>query len=227
MKNRVSNEELKLLGNLQREGVPFDGEVLEDLKAASRGLSIYQTGSILENTVFDLNFGGSGYMISLVIANDADTVICPHEFRLEIPWHEPQFRWLEDPSRKSPREYTYSFPRRGPEGFERSVVLNHRLGRKGKLNPGGELDGLLLGVGQAPIPDEYSDRRGLLTRLSIFDERGNCYESDVELLVIRERQRKGGRAKEGLGRARTLSGKCVRQGIERICMVPVPTTSAY
>ena len=45
-------------------------------------------------------------------------------------------------------EYTYSFPEHGPAGFHRDVVLNHRLGRDGRLNPDGWLEGLLLGLGR-------------------------------------------------------------------------------
>jgi hypothetical protein len=185
MKNKISEEELKLFSQLRRGGIPLDEEVVEAMKAASRGLSMHQIGTINENTVFDLEFGMTGYLLSVAIYNDAKRIIRPREIHLEMAWPEPQFRWVEDPSRKIPKEFTYSFPPGGPEGFEREDVLNHRLGGKGRLCPGDCLDGFLLGVGQEPIPEVYRDRQIVQTRLSIFDEQGNRYESRMKLAVSR------------------------------------------
>jgi hypothetical protein len=188
MKNKTSEQEFLFFSQLRRGGIPLDEEVLEGMKAASCGLSIHDTGTIVDSAVFDLAFGGTGYMLSIAILNDANRIIRPREFRLAMVWDEPQFRWLEDPLRKVPRQFTYEFPSHGPVGFEREVVLNHRLGAKGRLNPGDCLDGFLLGVGQRPIPGAYSDRQILRTRLSVVDDRGDCYESRVKLLVRREEQ---------------------------------------
>lgn len=91
--------------------------------------------------------------------NESDRIILPMEYRLEIPWHEWQFRWLEKPWMKVPRESDYMFPSHGLCGHDPEDVLNHRLGNKGKLLPGDDLDGLLLGVGQTPIPEQYKDRQ--------------------------------------------------------------------
>jgi hypothetical protein len=178
--------DLEVLLDLQRGGVPFDKQVLEDLKTASRGFSIYQTGTSVDSSVFDLDFGGSGYMLNVVMCNDSSRIISAREFQLDIPWDGPNFRWLDDPFRKSPRQYEYSFPRHGPEGFDREAVLNHRLGKHGRLNPREQLEGLLLGVGQAPIPKKYSDRQCLVTRLYVLDDLGNRYQGIIKLGVSRE-----------------------------------------
>jgi len=150
LETKLTKDELKLMSKLRRKGIPLDGEVLLDLESRSRGPSIYQTGSAAENTVFDLDFGGSGYMLSLAIDNVSDRIIHLREFRLSVPWPEPEFKWLKDPFRKSPREFMYSFPPPRTAGFEREVVLNHCLGPYGRLNPGGALEGLLLGVAKHP-----------------------------------------------------------------------------
>lgn len=102
-----------------------------------------------------------------------------------------------------PREYLYLFPSDGLAGFEPEVVLNHRLGSKGKLFPGGDLDGLLLGVGREPIPEQYEDRQAVSMRLSIYEQRASPYILNLKFIVQREKQRSR-RAEESLrGVART------------------------
>jgi hypothetical protein len=183
MNKKLSDEELGALLDLERGGVPLDRGVLEDLKAASRGLSAYQTGTVLENTIFDLDSGGSGYILSIAICNDSERPIRLHEFGLRMLWHEPAFRWLDDPSRESPRESGYSFARPGPVGFERGIVLNHCVGSQ--LNPGDPLEGLLLGTGQAPIPEEYRDRQRLQMGLSISGSQGHSCATQLNFYVSR------------------------------------------
>ena len=192
MANKVSRDELKLMSELHRRGIPLDKDVLEDLESRSRGLSIYQTGPNVENTVFDLDSSGSGYMFGAALYNDSNRVIHLREFRLSIPWHEPQFTWLEDPLRKSPRDYAYSFPPHGPAGFGREVVLNHYVGRK--LNPAATIEGLLLGVGQARVPDEYLHGHSIFMSFVVFDGQGECYETKMRLQI--DRSGHGKRTKE-------------------------------
>jgi hypothetical protein len=168
-------------------GVPLDLELLDDLTAAPRRLSVFQTGSLVENTVFELDSGGSGYMLGVAIQNDSNRSVRLNEFRLELLWHDGQFRWLSDPFRASPRESNYSFPTPRSIEFPRGVVLNHRLGNAGKLNPGGSLEGLLLGAGEAPIPAEYHDRQTLKMRLFVFDSQSRCSALPFDLCVERRR----------------------------------------
>src|SRR5712692_4875446 len=186
MNNKVSEEELALVSQLRSRGIPLDGEVLEGMQSAGRGLSILQTGTIADTRIFDLDSGQMALMSLIAICNDSPRIVWMHEHRVEIPWWEPRFRWLEEPLRKVPREYTYSFSDPGPVGFERDVVLNHRLGRKGRLYPGDCLEGLLLGVGQEPIPSNYRHRQSLEMRVWVFDEKGNRFWGDITFLVARE-----------------------------------------
>jgi hypothetical protein len=69
---------------LQRAGIPLDKEIVDEIKAASRGLSVLQIGSLLENTVFELDSGGSGYIVSVAIYNDSNRRVRLSEFRLEL-----------------------------------------------------------------------------------------------------------------------------------------------
>jgi hypothetical protein len=188
MAKSLREEELLFFSELRTAGIPLDEEVLEATKAASRGLSLIQIGTSIESGTFDLIPGGTGYMLSVAICNDSNCDISLHDLRLKIPWSEPQFHWLEDPLHKVPREFVYSFPEGGPMGFDRDVVLNHRIDQQGKLYPGDCLEGLLLGVGQERAPVEYRDRQRVQTRLSVFDERGNRYDLHLNLLMSRGQQ---------------------------------------
>ncbi len=188
MNNKVSQEELVLLSQLRSRGIPLDEEVLEAMQAACRGLSIYETGVGPENTICDLIAGGMALMASVAICNDSPRNVCIREFRPDIPWFEPRFRWLPYPLGKVPRQYTYSLPDPWAAGFEPDDVLNHRVGRRGKLLPGDCIEGLLLGVGQEPMPSHYRDRQTLVMRLWVIDSRGNRFPADIKLLVDRGAQ---------------------------------------
>jgi hypothetical protein len=169
-------------------GIPLDDEVMEHLRASCRGLSVSQTGTLLENTIFDLEHGGTGYIVSIAIDNTSTKTVRIDQYRLEQPWPESGFHWLEDPRKMIPRENTYSFPQYGPEGLERECVLNHRIGRHGRLLPGDYIEGLLCGVGQACIPKEYYHRQRLPIRLSVFDGRGQETDLLMDIIVNREIQ---------------------------------------
>jgi hypothetical protein len=96
-----------------------------------------------------------------------------------------EFRWLDDSRRASPRKYTYSFRSSESLEFERHVVLNHCVGGAGQLNPEGSIEGLLLGIGQSPIPDEYRDRQLLPMRSLVLDRESRQFASHFKLYVSR------------------------------------------
>jgi hypothetical protein len=185
---KVSPDELLRMKQIIASGIPLDDAVMENLGASCRGLLVRQTGPFLENMIFDLKYGGTGYILSIAVDNDSTQPLRVEQYRLEQPWPESDFHWLEDPLRKTPRERTYSFPERGPEAFERECVLNHRVGRRGRLLPGDCIEGLLCGVGQARIPDEYHHNQSLSMRLSVLDGRGQKTELLVEFILNREEQ---------------------------------------
>lgn len=189
LRPRVTQEELDRLFGLRSQGIPLDGDVLREMEHACRGLYLYQTPNILETAVFDLPDGGTGFILGLGIDNESDRIIVVQEYRLTIPWHESEFRWLEKPWTKKPREYLYLFPSRELDGFEPEVVLNHRLGREGRILPGPYFEGYLIGMGREPIPAEYGDRQFVRMQLSIFDQRARHYELNMKFLVGRETRR--------------------------------------
>jgi hypothetical protein len=167
-------------------GIPLDDGIVGDLRTSSQGLSLYQTGTSVENELFDIALGGFGVLISISVANDSPGTIYIGQYRLELPWPESNFRWLEDPRKKVPRELSYSFPQYGPEGLERECVLNHRVGRQGRLLPGETIEGFLCGLGRACIPDEYQHRQDLSLRLSVFDGDGQFTCIIANVIVNRQ-----------------------------------------
>lgn len=194
---KITAKDLEHVSQLQDEGIPLDGEVLEEMRAADGGLELFQDPETIQTSIFDLDSGQTGYMLSIKIHNESQRSIQLKEPRLAILWREPDFHWLVDPLRKSPREYTYSLPDPAPVGFERDAVVNHRFGRRdSRLDPDGWLEGLLLGVGREPIPEEYHDRQRIKMVLSIFDGRDNRYELNVVFGVIRSKRPSRRLAKE-------------------------------
>jgi hypothetical protein len=194
----MTDEELRRLDELRRREIPLDAEVLRNMRAARKGLVIQQAGTIVENAVFESALGETGFMLSILIHNDSDRNTRLQGARLDIPWPVLNFRWLENPLRKIPREYTYSHPSYGPGGFDPEDVLNHRFNGRYKLIPDDWLDGLLLGAGQAPIPDQYVDRQKVPMRLTIFDGQGRPYALDVFLRMSRDRQPRRNQARKSL-----------------------------
>lgn len=187
---KVSEEQFQLFAQLRRGGIPLDESVMEEIKTARSGLVIYQSGNRVENCVFELESGATGFMMAIAMHSTCGRVLRPREAQLDILWPESNFCWLENPVSKVPREYTYSFPRCGPEGFDPEVVLNHRLGGSCRLCPGDPIEGLLLGIGQAPIPDRYLDRQSVRMKLTIFEGREG--RADVEVILGVDRRRKPG-----------------------------------
>jgi hypothetical protein len=186
----MSSEDLALVRQLRDAGIPLDGEVLEAAARTCSRLSVLQSPNFIETNVFDLESGGTGYMLSVVVHNDSDQIVRLQAFRLDIPWFENSFRWLQDPFRESPRQYTYSFPAPGPSGFERDIILNHRIGARGRIMPGDWVEGLLLGIGDEPMPGKYCDRQRVKMPFSVFDGKGKKYQLDAMFHVSRAKGKK-------------------------------------
>ena len=182
MNQKRREEELRRMEDLRRAGISLDAQVVEDLKNASQGLSIFQSGNPAEDQVFDLDRGGSGCTFGVAICNDSERIICLQQYQLLLPWDEPNFCWVKN----SRRDSSYSFPAGGPCGFDPEVVLNHRLGPRGRLNPRESVEGLLLGVGQANIPKEFYQGKAVPVTFTIFDQRGDEYTLELTLRVYRQ-----------------------------------------
>jgi len=182
MCENTSQADLILFPKLRGAGIPLDEELVLEMAAAGRGLSLYQ---VCLGRIFTLDCGATAYELGIGIRNDSSQPISPHACRMEMPWDEDRFAWLEPSSRRTQVGKIYSWPGEWPRGCPTGEVLNHRLRAKARLFPGDRLEGFLLGVGDAPIPFDYRDRQRVATRLSMFDGRGNRYEANVKFRVSR------------------------------------------
>lgn len=111
MRHNASIRNHKLLLELSRQGIALDGGALAQAK---NRLRIRQT--VAANEVFDLDDGGAGYIISVLIENLASEPIRVNELRLEVPWQEPFLQWLRLPRKSG---MGYSFP---PEGVRKNSM---------------------------------------------------------------------------------------------------------
>jgi hypothetical protein len=84
----------------------------------------------------------------------------------------------------------YSFPGLRTLSFERDAVLNHRLNGRSVLLPGDELEGLLMAIGEGPLPNEFHDRERFSTILSAYYGRWKRCDLQVDLMVSRQTKQK-------------------------------------
>jgi len=109
LKSQVDAERLAAARKIRAARIPIciaedDGTKHNDPVA---DLLVYQTGSMIESTLFDF-WGGTGVVIQLVI-----TINCPKfaitDFSLELPWRHA-VRWLFYEKEELPNRARFTFP---------------------------------------------------------------------------------------------------------------------
>jgi hypothetical protein len=172
-----------LIRHLNDGGCP----VLHDhgYEIAPTGLSIAKMPGTNFNRIFSLAQGGTGYEIELMLRNNAKRPIDVQGFQIRAPWGLPKVSLLPAPMKSSARYPHYCFPEPGPY-YEREFVLNRLFARrKSRLNPGEELEGVLVASSEEMIPVDVPHMARIIATLVIFDSRGNGFSAQVRLLVIR------------------------------------------
>ena len=157
------------------------GFLLEDAHPAPPRVLIAQVGGVFENSAFDAHRGyGTGYSLSLHIAVDR-AAFAIWEWKLDLPWEDPQFQWLPEPQGSVFPVNMYQVP--GCEGlkFPRDEVINHRR----VLRRGHGLDGLLLGFGFESIPNSYRHGASIDANLVLIDEMGRKFSTPVQFWANR------------------------------------------
>jgi hypothetical protein len=141
----------------RRGGHDFDEELLMEQQGELAGNCIVESDShficyILDVRVVSRLSGGPRIL----------------EPRLLLPWIDDRFEWLPDPAEKHPSGPLYAFPGKSPLEYPREIVLNHRIGRP--LSRGAVRQGLLLGLGWAPIPKAFRHGAEIDVTLSFIDQ---------------------------------------------------------
>jgi len=148
---------------------------------APPGLLISQVGGVVESSAFDLDSGyGTGYMLPLHVAVDLPAFGILG-WQLDLPWEDPQFQWLTDPSEYAFPDSMYQVPACPRLKYPRDEVINHRR----TLKRGHSLEGLLLGWGFESIPDSYHHGATIDASLVLIDELNRGFSTTVQLWADR------------------------------------------
>jgi hypothetical protein len=172
-----------LLRRLNDGGCP----VLRDhgYKISPAGLAIEKIPGMNFSTIFDLTHGGTGYAIELVLRNELDRPIDVQGYKIKTPWGMPKLSLLPPPKKSSAKYPHYSFPDPGPY-YDGDFVVNRIFARrKSRLNPGDEIEGVLVASSEEMIPLEIPHLALVTMTLSVFDTRRNSFSAQLRLHVDR------------------------------------------
>jgi hypothetical protein len=150
--NQTPEQWAGLVRRLNDGGCPVSAD--HGYKVAPLGLVIEKIPGMSFNSIFDLKQGGTGFAIELTLRNEANRPIDIVGYQIKTPWGIPPLSLVPAPKKSSERYPLYSFPEPGPF-FEGDWVLNrHFARRKSRLQPGVEVEGVLVASSEEPIPRE-------------------------------------------------------------------------
>lgn len=182
MKKMKQQDYVVLAQHIIDLGCPLD--LCAGYRDTPAGLKFEQLPTLGTNQLFDLDGGGTGFVMDLWMSSELNLPMRIRQVQIETPWGLRDIELLPDPAKRIRTYQYYDFPA-STLGFHRDVVVNDFLSGKCSLEPGGEVQGLLLAVDDGPIPDEYSDHGQAIVKVFIFDERGNRFASQFRLCVER------------------------------------------
>jgi hypothetical protein len=154
------------------------------------GLIIRQCGGLLENSVFDMRSGATGYAVSLGLTISKSSFALA-AFDLELPW-EAKLLFLEDPDERSKQDL-YEFP--NGDKYPRDVVINHYADIRRILRRGHSIEGFLLGSSFESIPDRYVHGTEIPAVVKVFDQFNACYRKGILLWADRSHKLSTGKRK--------------------------------
>ena len=186
---RENYNDATLLEELRYWGTPLDQEVVEKARAARQELKITQTGTCAENVIYTTP-SGVEIMASVAITNNSTEAKKLKVARLSAPWLDADFEWLKKPCLKELRKWGgYVLPAVGPCGFDLNEVLNHKFDCGFELQPGQQIEGLLLGAGRSSLPNDYCNREAVPLQLVVSIRRGQTFGAWLKPVVSRETRR--------------------------------------
>ena len=187
---KVRETRRKLAIKLRDGGVPLEIPEAE----WAQDLVLTQQGGVLQNSVFDLSYARTGFIIDLYILFNKSNIAIS-SFAIEVPWHDSSICWLEDPRKMEASCDCYRFPGTSLE-FSRAVVINHFADRCKTRAKGKSVEGLLLGVGSASMPSDTVHGTDIPAFVTATDQFGHVFSFDISLWADRS-------AAAGLNRSRT------------------------
>jgi hypothetical protein len=187
MKNWLVAPSNEVARRLPMLGCPLDTSNVPDdgYDAIRRRLTLRQMDGFLENRIFELDHGGTGFMISLAIGYGAAQKLSISDWELEVPGFNSHILWVEEPIRGLAGRNNYRIPGAFCEEYDREVVINHRR----VLRSGDLICGLLLGYTFESLPDPYSHGINLDVTLVLLDQVNRRFPFQICLLVNRKTPR--------------------------------------
>lgn len=165
---------------MRAAGIPLDIEE-DDFGRCTPvyGMSIQQNGA---SFAYELDGYSTGYIVdvSFLASLPRDAEIA--SINLELPWQDPLFSWLADPQTTGESEM-YLFP--GTRlAYDRSQVINHRIGTGYALPRYRSFSGLLLGVGEE-MPKTIHHGSEIPGSVRMTDQFGESHSGAMLLLADR------------------------------------------
>jgi len=182
--SRNSSSICEKLHELEAWGVPVEQQFVRNVEEANRGLVLEQTGSGPENIIFATKSGRVELIASLAISNISARDILVHEIHLGLPFFAPDFHLIPLP----PRAARQALPALGPCPFEKSELLNARMGRRFVICSGLSVEGLLLAEGSGMVPKEYPHGATVGVEVIVFANKSRRYANRLSLRVERQDQ---------------------------------------
>jgi len=135
----------------------------------SRGLLIrHEPHPYEDGYVREIRLGRIAYMVPVFIRRDAPGKTIIRNCTLRAPWDD-YIEFLEENTKKNAGWYTFSEDAYPPKHeYPRNMVLNHRI--TGALSRGDIREGLLLGLGKVPPPEEHHSGDKIPVIVSVVDQ---------------------------------------------------------
>lgn len=190
---KLTREQLfALFDRLNNAGCPVERD--HGYKVPPRGLAIEKFPGMTHDEIFDLEQGGTGYAIEFFLRNELDRPIDIQGLQIKTPWGIPRLSLVPAPRKSSAKWPHYTFPEPG-RYYDGDFVINRLFARrKSRLNPGEEIEGVLIASSEETLPLEVKDGAHIIVTLTIFDTRGNSFSTQFTMpvnrsaLIIRERK---------------------------------------
>jgi hypothetical protein len=147
------------------------------------GLRVRQTGGVMESQAIDCS-GGTAFILNLSITINLPKFAIS-AFRLEPPWKNDSFYWLEDPLEIDGTSRCYRFGSKDLPEFERRQVINHCADVRHVFSLGESLKGFLLGYGSDSITEQFRHGMMIPAIVVVYNQFGHEHRSPVELQVVR------------------------------------------
>ena len=181
MSSRKSQGDIELARRMRAVGVPLELPEDDDSKVTqppAKGISIQHNAEGIAEAIGDTS---TGYILDVCIIPNVPWPIEIARVVLHLPWDDPFFQWIPDPSERGAE--MYSLPGTSLH-YGRDQVINHRIGQGQALSPGRSLSGILLGCGM-DMPRTVLHGSEIPAFLHIFDQFGREYSAGMPLRVHR------------------------------------------